>query len=201
MNLTAGSLQRFHQDNWSSTASPGKANDWRSRERVVLDLFSNLKWERSKGFCGVPLKHVMTLREHFLVSRTDDDLSPAPLCVHSKRPRVHQHHATHNITRRQRETDTEGNTKKPESEMIREPQHSSTPMSRLQSGSGLLSHTGGTCSHSSVIDYPRFPVSELHLGNSRTHWNSNAGKSTSSLKYVQNQQILISTCNGSKKLK
>ena len=27
---------------WSSTASSGKANDWRTRERVVLDLFSNL---------------------------------------------------------------------------------------------------------------------------------------------------------------
>ena len=28
---------------WSSTASSGKANDWRTRERVVLDLFSNLE--------------------------------------------------------------------------------------------------------------------------------------------------------------
>ena len=35
---------------WSSTASSGKANDWRTRERVVLDLFSNLEWVRSKGF-------------------------------------------------------------------------------------------------------------------------------------------------------
>ena len=31
----------FHQDNWSLTASSGEANDWRNRERVVLDLFSN----------------------------------------------------------------------------------------------------------------------------------------------------------------
>ena len=41
---------------WSSTASSGKANDSRNRERVVLDLLSNLKWVRSKGFfcrtCG-----------------------------------------------------------------------------------------------------------------------------------------------------
>ena len=35
---------------WSSTASSGKANDWRTRERVVLDLFSNLEWVRTKGF-------------------------------------------------------------------------------------------------------------------------------------------------------
>ena len=27
---------------WSSTASSGKANDWRTRERVVLDLFHTL---------------------------------------------------------------------------------------------------------------------------------------------------------------
>ena len=37
---------------WSSTASSGKANDWRTRERVVLDLFSNLEWVRTKvSFC------------------------------------------------------------------------------------------------------------------------------------------------------
>ena len=35
---------------WSSTASSGKANDRRNRGHVVLDLFSNLKWVRSKGF-------------------------------------------------------------------------------------------------------------------------------------------------------
>ena len=29
------------QDNWSLTALSGKAHDWRNRERVVLDLFSN----------------------------------------------------------------------------------------------------------------------------------------------------------------
>ena len=31
----------FPLDNWSSTASSGRANDWRNREHVVLDLFSN----------------------------------------------------------------------------------------------------------------------------------------------------------------
>ena len=28
----------------------------------------------------------------------------------------------------------------------------------------MLNHTGGTYSHSGIIDYPRFPISELHLG-------------------------------------
>ena len=37
--------------------------------------------------------------------------------------------------------------------------------------------------------------------NSRTHWNFKAGKSTSRLKCVRNQQILISQCIGSKKLR
>ena len=50
-HLTAGSLQRFPQDNWSPTASSGKANDWRNREHVVLDQFSNLKkWVTSSGY-------------------------------------------------------------------------------------------------------------------------------------------------------
>ena len=35
---------------------------------------------------------------------------------------------------------------------------------RFQSGGGLLNHTGGTYSHGGTIDYTRFPVSELHLG-------------------------------------
>ena len=42
-HLTVGSLQRFPQENWSLTASSGKANDQRNRERVVLDLFSNFE--------------------------------------------------------------------------------------------------------------------------------------------------------------
>ena len=54
--------------------------------------------------------------------------------------------------------------KRPEGEMRREPQHSSIPLPRFQSGGGLLNHTGGTYSHSGMIDYPRFPMSELHFG-------------------------------------
>ena len=34
--------------------------------------------------------------------------------------------------------------KRPEGEMRREPQHSSIPLPRIQSGGGLLNHTGGT---------------------------------------------------------
>ena len=52
----------------------------------------------------------------------------------------------------------------PESEMRREPQNSSTPVPRFQREAGLLNHTGGIYSHSGMIDYPRFPISEWHLG-------------------------------------
>ena len=48
--------------------------------------------------------------------------------------------------------------------MRREPQQMSIPMPRFQRGGGILDHTGGTYSHSGVIDYLRFPVSELQLG-------------------------------------
>ena len=44
------------------------------------------------------------------------------------------------------------------------PQNSSLPVPRFKSGGGLLNHTGGTYSHGGMIDYTRFPISELHLG-------------------------------------
>ena len=60
--------------------------------------------------------------------------------------------------------DTEGNTKRPEIEMRRESQNSSIHVPRFQRGAGLLNHSGGTYSHSGVVDYPRFPILVLHLG-------------------------------------
>ena len=45
---------------------PSKANDWRNREHVVLDLFSNLKWKDPRVSFGEPLKHVITLRGPFI---------------------------------------------------------------------------------------------------------------------------------------
>ena len=81
------------------------------------------------------------------------------------------------------------NTKRPESEMRREPQKSPIPVPRFQSGGGMLNHTGGTYSNGGMIEYPRCPIPELH------------GKSTARLKYVQNQRFLTSLCNGSKKLR
>ena len=58
----------------------------------------------------------------------------------------------------------QGNTKKSESEMRRGPRNSSIPVPRFQSGGGLLNHTGGPYSHSGMMDYPRFQISEMHLG-------------------------------------
>ena len=36
---------------------------------------------------------------------------------------------------------------------------------RFQRGAGVYDHTGGTYSQCGVVDCPRFPISELHLGN------------------------------------
>ena len=45
-------------------------------------------------------------------------------------------------------------------------------------------------SHNGTIDFPEFSISEMHL----------AGKSTSRLTHVRNQQILISQCTGTKQI-
>ena len=51
-----------------------------------------------------------------------------------------------------------------EREMRREPQNSSTPVPRFQKGAGIVDLTGGTYSHNGMMDYPRFPIWEMHLG-------------------------------------
>ena len=53
----------------------------------------------------------------------------------------------------------------PTKEVVREPQNFSKAVPRFQRGAVALDHTGGNYSHSGVIDYPRFPVSEMHRGN------------------------------------
>ena len=44
----------------------------------------------------------------------------------------------------------------------RESLSSSTPTPRFNQG--ILSHTGGTYSFNGMMDYPRYPISEMHLG-------------------------------------
>ena len=70
---------------WSVPLWKVEANDWRNRERVVLDLFSNLKMGKIQGF----LWWTSEARGQILVSRTGDD-SPCLPCVRSKRPRVYR---------------------------------------------------------------------------------------------------------------
>ena len=60
--------------------------------------------------------------------------------------------------------DISGNTMVLERETRREPQNSSIPVPRFQSGGGTLNHTGGTYSHGGMIDYTRFPILEMHPG-------------------------------------
>ena len=89
-NLTAGSLQRLPQDNWSLTASSGKANDWRTRQRVVLDPI--LKLENGKDprvFCyvGTFWQAELTMTPLLLPMCR----FKTPPCLDSKRPRVYPH--------------------------------------------------------------------------------------------------------------
>ena len=48
-HLVADSRQSFPPYCWNWTVLSGKANDWRNRRRVVLDLFSNLKMGKIQG--------------------------------------------------------------------------------------------------------------------------------------------------------
>ena len=43
-----------------------------------------------------------------------------------------------------------------------------------------------------MMDYPRIPFTEWNLGKIMTLWNFKAGKSTSELRFVYEQQILRS---------
>ena len=42
--------------------------------------------------------------------------------------------------------------------------NTSIPLHHFQSRSGVLNHTGGTYSHCGMMDYPRLPIREFHLG-------------------------------------
>ena len=60
--------------------------------------------------------------------------------------------------------DITGTTRRRESEMNKKSQNTSIPSLHFQSRCGMLSHTGGTYSHSGMMDYPRIPLSEWNLG-------------------------------------
>ena len=63
-------------------------------------------------------------------------------------------------------------------------------------------HTGVTYSLNGMMDYWRFQISEMSLGKFPGSMEfQEAGKSSSRLKCVQNQQTLNSQCTGSKKLR
>ena len=56
-----------------------------------------------------------------------------------------------------------GTSRRQEGVMKREPLNTSIPLPHFQRGGAMLNHTGGNYSHSGMIDYPRLPISELHL--------------------------------------
>ena len=63
---------------------------------------------------------------------------------------------------------TSGTTTKRErervSEIKRESLKTSISVPHFQSGGGMLNHTGGIYSHCDMMDYPRIPIWEMHLG-------------------------------------
>ena len=71
--------------------------------------------------------------------------------------------------------DITGTTKRLESEMKREPLKTLI----LPKWRWNVESYRWNFSHSGMIDYPRFPISELHLRKFITLWNFKAGKSTS----------------------
>ena len=91
-------------------------------------------------------------------------------------------------------------TKKSESEMRRELQHSSTLVLRFWSGvDGWIILVELMFTVVWLI-FRDFRFRNCTCENFLAQWNFSSGKSTSKLRYVQNQQILISQCNWSKKL-
>ena len=52
--------------------APGKANDWRHWGNRFLDLFSNFKWARTRGYFIEPWSRILVLSGPLLVSRTGD---------------------------------------------------------------------------------------------------------------------------------
>ena len=70
-----------------------KANDWRNRAHVVLNLFFRLEnlldpWASLVHLWG---QVIITLRGQILVSSTDDATLPPPPCARPKRPRIFVH--------------------------------------------------------------------------------------------------------------
>ena len=85
--------------------------------------------------------------------------------------------------------------------MERESLNTSIPSPHFQSRSGMLNHTGGTYSHSGMMDDPRIPMTEWNLWNFLTLWIFKAGQSTSDLRFGYEQPVLRSQCTGSEKLR
>ena len=54
-------------------------------------------------------------------------------------------------------TMTTGSKRRPEQQDL------SNSRNILQCGDGISRHAGGTYSHGGMMEYPRFPISELHL--------------------------------------
>ena len=77
----------------------GKANDWRNRQHVVLDLFQTENVQEPVLTFGEPLKHVITLRGH-IFGELCCVVCCLVCCVTLKKT---HHNNNHNNTRRQKD--------------------------------------------------------------------------------------------------
>ena len=107
--------------------------------------------------CGLPLdaRNTMCASGNVLESLPVREGQPSVLFGNSRNLASSSAGLRHN---------TAGNTMVPEREVRQEPQDSSISVPRFQEWAGRLNHTGRTYSHNGVTDYPRYPISEMHLG-------------------------------------
>ena len=69
---------------WSSTASSGKANDWRTRERAVFDSFSHVSFGEFSKARDNSTWAVSWLAELTVTLLPSPSFPPSPPCVRPK---------------------------------------------------------------------------------------------------------------------
>ena len=71
----------------------------------------------------------------------------------------------------------------------------------LHCGDGISRHTGGTCSHGGMMEYPRCPISELHLAKFPDSMEFESWKVNFKTEVCAKTANLKSRCHGSQKLR
>ena len=91
---------------------------------------------------------------------------------------------------------------KQDSRMRREARSSTLQDPSQEGHQGLLFHTGGTYSHNCVMDYPRYSISEMHLGKSPDSMEFQCWKVNFKTEVCASSQFLHALrCFGSQRLR